>query len=101
MKGIPGVPAVVQWDQWYLGSSGMQVQSRARHSGLRIQRCCRCGWNLIPGLGTPYTMEAPTLPAYSKDLREWWGLWWDLSKGDQCDLDLVSFCHVKREAQRG
>ena len=34
------VPAVVQQDQWHLGSSGMQVPSRAWPCGLEIQHCC-------------------------------------------------------------
>ena len=35
-----GVPAAVQQDQQHLGNTGMQVQSLAGHSGLRIQHCC-------------------------------------------------------------
>ena len=31
-----GVSAVAQWDWQHLGSTGMQVQSLARHHGLRI-----------------------------------------------------------------
>uniref|UniRef100_A0A8D1UD07 Synaptotagmin 17 n=1 Tax=Sus scrofa TaxID=9823 RepID=A0A8D1UD07_PIG len=34
-----GVPAVAQWDWRGLWSTGMQVQSPARHSGLRIWHC--------------------------------------------------------------
>ena len=54
-----GVPPVVQGDWWHLGSAGMQVQSLAWHSGLRIWSCCSslgrdCGCDLIPGRGTPY-----------------------------------------------
>ena len=33
-----GTPAVVQWDQQCLESTGMRVQSPAQHSGLRIWR---------------------------------------------------------------
>ena len=36
-----GIPAVQQWDQQHLCNTGMQVQSLAQHSGLRIQCCCR------------------------------------------------------------
>ena len=56
-----GVPAVAQWDLWRLWSAGMQVRSRAQHSGLRV-RCCHscsvghnCSPDLIPGLETPYS----------------------------------------------
>ena len=57
------VPAVVQWDWQHLWSAGMQVQSLAWHSELRIQ-CCwivghNCGSDLIPGPGTPFTMGQP------------------------------------------
>ena len=54
-----GVPAVVQWNWQQLWSSGTQVQSPAHHSRLRIQRCCKCSVDLIPGLGTPYAMGWP------------------------------------------
>ena len=43
----------------------MQVQSLARHSGLRVP-CCHscvlshnCGLDLIPGPGAPYAAEWP------------------------------------------
>ena len=64
-KKNPGVPAVEQWGWWCLGNAGMQVQSLARHSGLRIQHCHSCslghnyGLDLIPGLGTPYVAGQP------------------------------------------
>ena len=34
---------MVQWDQQRLGSTGTQVQSPTRHSGLRIRHCQDCG----------------------------------------------------------
>ena len=55
-----GVPAVAQQDQQCLWSTGMQVQSPAWHSALRIWHCCRCGIgyncssDMTPGLGIPY-----------------------------------------------
>ena len=57
-----GVPAVAQWDRWHLWIPGMQVQSPAWHSGLRIGGCCSCGVGcncgsaLIPGPETPYVL---------------------------------------------
>ena len=51
---------VAQWDQWCLGSTGMQVQFPGQHSGLRIWHChsCslghNCGSDLIPGQGIPH-----------------------------------------------
>ena len=58
--------AVVQWDWRHLGSTGIQVQFPAQHSGFRI-RCCHscsfgrsCGLDLIPGLGTPYATSSQT-----------------------------------------
>ena len=62
---ISGVPAMVQWNWWCLGSTGSQVQSLAQHSGLRIQRCFSCGLghdcrsDLISGLGIPYASGRP------------------------------------------
>ena len=56
---------MVQQDQQHLGSPGMQVQSPAQHSGLRIWRCgscslgCNDGSDLIPGPGTPYAVGQP------------------------------------------
>ena len=44
---IPGVPTVVGLDGWCLCSTGTEVQSPARHSGLRIQLQCR--WQLRLG----------------------------------------------------
>ena len=38
-----GVPAVVQHNQWHLWSTGTQVRSPARHSGLRIS-CPAVAW---------------------------------------------------------
>ena len=55
-----GVPAIVQEDWRCLGSTGMQVQSLAGHSGLKIWHCCSCGFggshssSLIPDPGTPH-----------------------------------------------
>ena len=48
-------------DWWHLGSAGMQVQSPARHSELRIWCCldCNYGLDLIPGLGPPNAMGQP------------------------------------------
>ena len=59
------VPTVVQWDQWHLGSSGMQVGSPAWHSGLGIQCCHSCGLghncssDMNTGLRTPYAVGQP------------------------------------------
>jgi len=53
-KDIIGVPAVVQQDWRHLGSTGTQVQSLARHRGLRSQCCHSCSSNLILGLETPH-----------------------------------------------
>ena len=57
------VPAVAQQDQRYLWSSGTQVRSLVRHSGLRIQCLTgvghNCGLDLITGLGTPYALGWP------------------------------------------
>ena len=59
------VPSVAQWDQWHLVSTGMQVGSPAQGNGLRIRRCRSCGLghncdlDLIPSLGTPYTLGWP------------------------------------------
>ena len=56
---------MAKWDWKHLLSTGMQVQSLAWHSGLRIQDCHSCGiggnWisDLISGLGTPYAMRQP------------------------------------------
>ena len=55
-------PVVVQWDWWSLWCAGTQVLSLDQHSGLRVSRCCSSslgcsyGWDLIPGLGTPYAV---------------------------------------------
>ena len=60
-----GVPAVAQRDQLHLCRPGTQVQSPARHSGLRIRCRCsysighNCGSDLIPGPGTPYALGRP------------------------------------------
>ena len=54
-----GNEEMVQRDRQCLGSAGMQVQSLARHSGLRIQCCCSFGSDLIPGLETPYATGWP------------------------------------------
>ena len=68
-KNIRGVPAVAQEDLQPVGSAGPQVPALARHSGLRIWRCCGCGLSsglghscgsdLIPGPGTPYATGQP------------------------------------------
>ena len=56
---------MAQQDWQCLWSTGTQVQSLAPHSGLRIQHgwsCgigCNCGWDLIPGLRTPYVAGQP------------------------------------------
>ena len=50
-----GVPAMVQWHRWCLGSTRTQVPSLALHSGIRIQHChscslgCSYGLDLMPG----------------------------------------------------
>ena len=61
----PGVPIVVQWKWIRLGTVRLWVWSLALLSGLRIW-CChscsvghRCGWDLISGLGIPYTRRWP------------------------------------------
>ena len=62
-------------DWQHLWSAGMQVQSPAQHSGLRIQCChsyrvgCNCSLDLIPGPGTPYTMGRPKKKGKKKPLR--------------------------------
>ena len=56
---------MAQQDQGHLWSTGLQVQSPARHSGLRIRHCSscgvghNCGSDPIPGLETPYATEQP------------------------------------------
>lgn len=56
---------MVQQDHQHLCSPGTEIQSPARHSGLRIPHChscsvgCNCGWDLIPGPGTSYATESP------------------------------------------
>ena len=64
-KGTRSSPTVMQWDRRHLGSAGMQVQSLARHSRLRIWCCRSCGLNpnyssdMIPGPGTPCITGRP------------------------------------------
>ena len=41
-----GVPALAQRNQQHLGSTGMQVQSVAQHSGLRTQPQLWLRWRL-------------------------------------------------------
>ena len=56
------VPAVLQWNLQCLGSTGIQVQSLAWCSGLRIQSCRlgrNCCLDVILGLGTPHTTGQP------------------------------------------
>ena len=64
-----GVHTVAQWDQQYLWSAGMQVQSPAWHGELKIW-CCHvghnCGSDLIPGRRTPYAMGRPPHPLKKK-----------------------------------
>ena len=56
---------MVQQDWRHLGNTGIQVQSLAQHSGLRMWRCCSCGigrncsFDVIPGPGTPYGVGQP------------------------------------------
>ena len=56
---------MAQQDQWCFCSAGTQVQSLARHSGLRIWHChgcsvdSNCSLELIPGPGTPYALGWP------------------------------------------
>ena len=65
LKSAFGVPSVAQWDPRSLGSTVVQAQPLAQHSGLRIQCCCSCGLgrnyglDLIPSLGTPYAAGQP------------------------------------------
>ena len=58
-----------QWDLSCLESPGVQIQSPAQHSRLRIQHCCSCdlGSDLIPGSGTPYAMGWPKKKKKKKD----------------------------------
>ena len=67
------VPAVAPQDQrWRLGSTGMRVQSPARHSRLRIQHChtCGVGWSCssdgIPGPGNSICCRAAPPPPKNK-----------------------------------
>ena len=59
-----------------LGSTGMEVRSPARHSGLKIQYCrscslsCNCGSNLIPGQGVPYALGWPKMEKRKKKKRK-------------------------------
>ena len=53
-----GIATVAQQDRQSLGRAGMQVQSPAPHSLLRIWSCCSScslGQLWIPGLRTPYS----------------------------------------------
>ena len=58
-----GIPAVAQWDQWHLRHTGMQVRSRARYRGFRVQHCCSCVLShsyssvLIPNPGVPWVAK--------------------------------------------
>ena len=65
-KEVPlGIPPVVQWNSWHLGTTGTQVWSLVGHRGLKIQLCHSYslghGWgpDLIPGPGTPYATGWP------------------------------------------
>ena len=55
----------MQWDQWHLGSVGMQDRSPAEHSRLKLLcfHSCSLGHSfsseLIPGLGIPYAVGRP------------------------------------------
>ena len=42
-RAITGFPTVAQEARWCLESTGIQIQSPARHRGLRIWRCHSCG----------------------------------------------------------
>ena len=67
---------MAQWDQWHLGSTGLQVQSLALHSGLRIQYCCSCGLggncgsDLIPDPGAPYASGWPKKEKNGEDQED-------------------------------
>ena len=60
-----GDPTAVQPDQPHLWSSGMQAQSLAWHSGLRVWHYCSCcvgcnyGSHLIPVQGIPCAVGRP------------------------------------------
>ena len=62
-----GVPTVVQWNRWHLGSTGTWAQSLTWHRELRIRHCCSCGLgrncssDLIPGPVTPYAIGKPKM----------------------------------------
>ena len=45
------------WDQQCLGSARTQAPSLAQHSGSGLG--LNYGWDLIPGLRTPYAMGCP------------------------------------------
>ena len=67
--------AVVQWDQWCLGSARRKVQSPGQHRGLRICGVgCSCGSDLIPCWGTPYVMGQPEKE--KKKLHIFWPHLW-------------------------
>ena len=64
-------------DQWYLWSTGTQVQSPSQQSDLRIQHCSTCGiglncsLDLIPGPGTPYAQ------GWKKRKKNKRIMWWE------------------------
>ena len=64
---------MAKWDQWYLWSTGTQVQSPSQQSDLRIQHCSTCGighncsLDLISGLGT---LHAAGWPKKEKKKKE-------------------------------
>ena len=59
-----------------LGSAGMQVESPAQHSGLRIRCCHSCslgrnyGSDMLPGSGTSYTQVQPTKKQANKQTTQ-------------------------------
>ena len=65
LKCVHGVPAMVQWDQRHLGSTGTQVRSLAWHGGLRIQ----CGVPVVAQWLTNPTRNheaAGLIPAFAQ-----------------------------------
>ena len=69
-KWLWGVPAMVQWDWWHLGSLGTQVWSLAWHSGLRTQRCHNCSIGHNCGLVWSLARELHVLRGSQKKKKE-------------------------------
>ena len=59
---------MVQQDRQHLGSTGIQVQSPAWHSGLEIQHCCSSGLGQDCGSGLPIVAQWLTNPTRNHDV---------------------------------